>query len=86
MRKSCFFVIYVLLKRGYEAMFGSLAGRYLANLAVSYCTSLLHSIPSLPFETISTRVTTNKRAEGFLRTSGRIYREGGARGFFAGWV
>lgn len=45
MKKGCFYIIYVLVKRAYEAAFGSLAGRYLHNVVVGYLTALLNSIP-----------------------------------------
>ena len=44
-KKGCFYIIYVLVKRAYEAAFGSLAGRYLHNLVVGYLTALLNSVP-----------------------------------------
>jgi hypothetical protein len=44
-KKGCFYIIYVLVKRAYEAVFGSLAGRYLHNVVVGYLTALLNSIP-----------------------------------------
>jgi hypothetical protein len=44
-KKGCVYIIYVLVKRAYEAAFGSLAGRYLHNLVVGYLTALLNSVP-----------------------------------------
>ena len=44
-KKGCFYIIYVLVKRAYESAFGSLAGRYLHNAIVGYITALLNSVP-----------------------------------------
>ena len=84
-KKGCFYIIYVLVKRAYESAFGSLSGRYAANLVVGYLTALLNSIPILPMETISTRVITNKMREGPLTLARRIWAERGLAGFYEGW-
>ena len=59
-KKGCYYVLYVGMKRSYEALFGTLAGRYTANMVVAYLTALINSVPILPFETLSTRTMTDK--------------------------
>ena len=46
-KKGCYYVLYVGMKRSYEALFGTLAGRYTANMVVAYLTALINSIPIL---------------------------------------